>query len=948
MSAVFFNIIQNFGLFRGFLQSRLWQLTWPVAGLALIILVSLYPVVINNRSLLGSPLAAGVMGNDPPYGVTYDEPVTNRHQLDPGASAWQDEPWTEKAAKMYRNGDIPLWNSSQALGKPLAAAMQSAVFYPLKALVFIAPTPLVWNIYLLLRLAIGGVLAFLFFRLIGLKKISSLVGATIFILSGHYLFFVAEAHLNVDIVLPLLFISFELIAQKRKNSWLWLALSVFLMAVGGHPETALLAGTFGLIYFAYRLFIDRDKWLEKAGQALGGIVMGLGLSFFLVLPFFEFMRYAYTIHGPEEVLATIHDPKKMLINLFYPYFFGWPYQPWTDQYGTWSGTRNYIGVTALFLGTLSLFSLKKYYRYTPIFLFLFFVAITKLYGLLNYDWLSSVPYFNAIGYQKYLGPEISFIGGALAALGVNYLFLMDQKRYRPYLLILPAILVSYTIWYLYPSLDLAPERVIEKVKIQLILPATLVLLALAGSFFWFKRRDVIKYIAVIFAVVAIAEMVILAPKHWPKRVEPYNKPPFVQYLQDRGTERLFAVDYLLYPNASSAFGLYDVRDLDAVFVTHYFRYIKEFINPSVVDRYTGMPENASKENLPTTYRNNLFFDLLGIRYIVTKNQAIVEDSSSLARKLVDGIDSANTGIRTLKVGDETRTSVFEHPDTVLSTTVTPRTRDTKLTFSVGIDQSSWGKEGDGATFKIWTTHRGDRSLVYELTVDPRTNSQHREWIDGEVSLGSYAGQTIKLDFETSAGANNLNDLAGWSRLRLTDEPVVNDEQYRLVYEDEVNIYENTHAFPRAFLVGDVTVQPTEDDVVAAMKTTDFNPRLSAVIETDRRLNIEGRSAIPIESVEITSYKDQQVTLNVSAPRKSLLVLSDTYYPGWKAYIDGKEVEIYKTNLALRGVLIEEGEHSVEFAYRPDSFRIGLYISIISLIGALLVFLRKALIKKPVQ
>jgi uncharacterized membrane protein YfhO len=65
---------------------------------------------------------------------------------------------------------------------------------------------------------------------------------------------------------------------------------------------------------------------------------------------------------------------------------------------------------------------------------------------------------------------------------------------------------------------------------------------------------------------------------------------------------------------------------------------------------------------------------------------------------------------------------------------------------------------------------------------------------------------------------------------------------------------------------------------------------------------------------------------------ALLVLHDIYYPaGWKAYVDGKETEIYKTNYAFRSVYLEPGAETVIFRFHPRTFYAGLYFSLGSLV-----------------
>jgi uncharacterized membrane protein YfhO len=79
-------------------------------------------------------------------------------------------------------------------------------------------------------------------------------------------------------------------------------------------------------------------------------------------------------------------------------------------------------------------------------------------------------------------------------------------------------------------------------------------------------------------------------------------------------------------------------------------------------------------------------------------------------------------------------------------------------------------------------------------------------------------------------------------------------------------------------------------------------------------------------------------LRVSLQRRAFLVVNDSFFPGWQAAIDGDTTRVYRTNGLVRGVVVPAGEHVVEFRYRPDSWRRGVYISFTSLLfaGVLLV------------
>ena len=68
--------------------------------------------------------------------------------------------------------------------------------------------------------------------------------------------------------------------------------------------------------------------------------------------------------------------------------------------------------------------------------------------------------------------------------------------------------------------------------------------------------------------------------------------------------------------------------------------------------------------------------------------------------------------------------------------------------------------------------------------------------------------------------------------------------------------------------------------------------------------------------------------------------------GWKAYVDGDETEIYRTNHNFRGIVVPDGNHKVEFNYSPESFVITKYVSLalssLTILGLLIgiVFIRK--------
>jgi uncharacterized membrane protein YfhO len=78
---------------------------------------------------------------------------------------------------------------------------------------------------------------------------------------------------------------------------------------------------------------------------------------------------------------------------------------------------------------------------------------------------------------------------------------------------------------------------------------------------------------------------------------------------------------------------------------------------------------------------------------------------------------------------------------------------------------------------------------------------------------------------------------------------------------------------------------------------------------------------------IIRYEDEHVTLRSHG--SGMLVLSDTWYPGWHATVDGHDTKVERVDHMLRGVRVGPGTHTVEMTYRPLSFRIGWIVSLLT-------------------
>jgi hypothetical protein len=166
----------------------------------------------------------------------------------------------------------------------------------------------------------------------------------------------------------------------------------------------------------------------------------------------------------------------------------------------------------------------------------------------------------------------------------------------------------------------------------------------------------------------------------------------------------------------------------------------------------------------------------------------------------------------------------------------------------------------------------------------------------------------------------------------------------LVYNGEVAIYENPHAFPRAFLVHNFTTASSFAEAQEMLAQSNFDLRSEVVIENPAgELEPLGSAAgyrTSQERVTLTSYEPDSVVIEVQTGTAAFLVLTDTYYPGWGARVDGRPATLYRADGLFRAVRIEPGKHTVVFTYLPDSFLAGIAISVATAFGLVVYTLRR--------
>jgi hypothetical protein len=150
----------------------------------------------------------------------------------------------------------------------------------------------------------------------------------------------------------------------------------------------------------------------------------------------------------------------------------------------------------------------------------------------------------------------------------------------------------------------------------------------------------------------------------------------------------------------------------------------------------------------------------------------------------------------------------------------------------------------------------------------------------------------------------------------------------------VNIYENIQALPRAFAVGCVQAVEDSKKALEAMATP-FDPRTLAFIEGAETAGCEGFES----KVDITEQGAQGFAMNAELSGPGYLVLTDSWYPGWKAWVNGEEQPILRANSSFKAVALPGGSSEIQFLYAP-SWAWSLWVWPVAWLSILLGLLRE--------
>lgn len=193
------------------------------------------------------------------------------------------------------------------------------------------------------------------------------------------------------------------------------------------------------------------------------------------------------------------------------------------------------------------------------------------------------------------------------------------------------------------------------------------------------------------------------------------------------------------------------------------------------------------------------------------------------------------------------------------------------------------------------------------------------WYDEFIGGNYLSNLTYKLQ---------KNDVAGNPFLNLLNVKYL---LYRPQKNGPVKLIKNDGYLPRAFTVSRYEVLQGKDEVLSRIRDPEFNYRNAIILaeEPPFKINSQDTTGSP-GKVEIYDNRVNSFKIKADMKRPGFLFLSENYYPAWRAYVDGQETKIYRADYTFRAVYLDEGEHIVRFVFDSKPYKMGKWVSILTL------------------
>ncbi|MFZ2560654.1 MAG: hypothetical protein WAW91_03475 [Candidatus Nanoperiomorbaceae bacterium] len=534
------------------------------------------------------------------------------------------------SAKQLIHGKLPIWNSNEGVGAPLAGEMQSgALFVPFNILLLL---PGGWLIFHIVLEILAGVGTYLFLRKLKLDNWVAIVGGSLFAMNGTFAW-LTNAIFNPIAFLPWMLLGLELIRDESTNKkfgygWIVLAVALAYSIYAGFPEVAYLDGLLVAVWAAVRIVkLNRVRKKRYAARVILGGLVGVVLA----LPAI-YLFYAYMKTVPEIGIHVNTDGLALGLNVMPHYFFAYVYGLIFDhqqQLTNWGGVGGYITVLFLPVALLGLLY-KKIPRSARIALgAVALVGILRMFGFPVVTFLfDKIPLMSSIAISRYISVMIAMAVVILAALGLQYL--AHERPSRKIIAIAFGLFTAAVGWLSYIGLS-QPDFLSHADQLHWFLALASIIIPLALGWIGFiillfKKYRIAAYFLGMALIIYSLILFIVPQLMSPPRNTNYNYYNYVadngaiQYFRTNlGMSRYFATDDKLRPNYSSYYGLASVNTENLPVPSTWNKFVTTKLDHSIPSAITFNDVTKTSYNEFITNLKN--YEAIGVKYLTLSSQS---------------------------------------------------------------------------------------------------------------------------------------------------------------------------------------------------------------------------------------------------------------------------------------------------------------------------------------
>ena len=582
--------------------------------------------------------------------------------------------------------------------------------------------------------------------------------------------------------------------------------------------------------------------------------------------------------------------------------------------------------------------------------FIFIFSITLLLVLLIplYSYLGPnadfSEYVNADDVKNYVGFQI--LQAILFAITALIIAIGITKNKSIIIIIIPVVLLELS---LYIPLGLHPIFLAYKFIILFVGIIALTILVLKPSRLTWNTNDKSIKISVLFGILIIIFLSVVLISEFSsfgmmKKTDAFEDNPVTDFLKTNiENHRMFSFGYSMQPNYPSAYGINSIGVISPFSIDSFANFVQNFLDKDADNGRLGFPpwtfSYGPMESIEKFYDSKKYFDFLGVKYIITDGY---------------NFDSITVGIP----GNTREISKIQDTESSISQSfVSPVNTITSL----GVSMSAFQLEENDTIILSLDSVPYDKKHHRESVLTQIMNQKYNQF-NLEPQIENVLNKELILSLQYPQVNNDKlavvhtiakdqigfdyveNELQGTfyeNNIPIDTKQMVfsilsDSDEHNIVYQfEDIYIHENYDVYPRAFFVNNFKTVEKDTAQEYLLKNPDFNLRQNVILE--EKLSNESINKLKlskdnkINNANIISYEANNILIKTSNSDASILILTDVYYPGWKAFIDGTETKIYRADGLVKAIFVPEGEHTIEFVYLPESYNTGITISIITVL-----------------